>query len=615
MKNVHGTVVSSVLIISSFICGSRAFQIPSTFSIVRQRSVIAKTRPDPLYEGTDDDDDRIIYGPINGFTNAEEYSPVLVKKMKRTKRRTNRQKLTNRILNHQRKSSDDEDGYQDLMRPVKPLVRRAMRAPFKFVKRIAFPEISKTPGTLILVRHGESLWNYNKTFTGWADPDLSERGEREVEHAARLLLEGGYDIDVVFTSRLTRAIRSTWIILQELNKVYIPVFKSWRLNERMYGALTGLSKTETAAQLGEEIVQEWRGSLLSKPPPLKPTDEHWPGRDRKHFDLSASQLPLTESLLDCMERTAPVWEERISYELRRGRNVLVVAHANTLRGLVKTIDNIGDAEIQEVAIPTGIPVVYKFDNIKTLNSIPTQSSTQAGSANQLHMNGLFLEKPGLLKEALKLEEEWCDSVPGYESTMAKNKVPMTALERSLSKLKAERELGEWAGNFIDSSVSQEDDGDDGNGSFLPDVTEIDAQLSNDVQSFHEDTSKVILAENNEDSVAPTLITNNPCQIPSTSEGPTTTRTEVRQEPVIVIIRHGKTEHNKLGLFTGWEDAPLAPEGVEEARLAGKLLKFHNYGTFFHDFSYYSALPFSNNKLQNLMLSIHLGSQELSIQHG
>jgi len=139
--------------------------------------------------------------------------------------------------------------------PYRPFHRRVMRAPFKLAKRILFPEIAKEPGTLILIRHGESLWNYNKTFTGWADPDLSERGFREAEHAARLLLESGYEIDVVFTSRLKRAIRTLWIILQELNQVYIPVFKSWRLNERMYGALTGLSKTETAAQIGAELVQ------------------------------------------------------------------------------------------------------------------------------------------------------------------------------------------------------------------------------------------------------------------------------------------------------------------------------------------------------------------------
>ena len=182
---------------------------------------------------------------------------------------------------------------------------------------------------------------------------MNERGFREVEHAARLLLEGGYEIDLIFTSRLKRALRSVWVILQELNQVYKPVFKSWRLNERMYGALTGLCKFETAEQLGFELVQEWRGSLKTRPPPLTSSDYHWPGRDRRYADMATDQIPLTESLLDCMERTAPVWEKKIKYELQQGRNVMVVAHANTLRGLVKTIDDISDEDIQEVSIPTG----------------------------------------------------------------------------------------------------------------------------------------------------------------------------------------------------------------------------------------------------------------------
>jgi len=246
---------------------------------------------------------------------------------------------------------DDEDGWIEMSEKdlKKSLWTRLAKVPFKLV----FPKPPVEPGTLILVRHGESLWNANKTFTGWADPDLSERGFREVEHAARLLLEGGYEIDVVFTSRLKRAIRSVWIILQEMNQVYLPVFKSWRLNERMYGALTGLCKSETAAQLGAGLVQEWRGSLNSRPPELRPSDRFWPGRERKYADLSADQIPLTESLRDCMDRCTPVWEEKIMYELRRGRNVMVVAHANTLRGLVKTIDGISDEDIQDVAIPTG----------------------------------------------------------------------------------------------------------------------------------------------------------------------------------------------------------------------------------------------------------------------
>lgn len=179
------------------------------------------------------------------------------------------------------------------------------------------------------------------------------KGFREVEHAARLILEGGYQLDVVFTSRLKRAIRSAWIILQEMDQVYLPVFKSWRLNERMYGALTGLSKTETAEQLGAELVQEWRGSLRSRPPPVSMTSPHWPGRHRKYADLSIDQIPLTESLSDSMDRCGPLWNNKILYELRNGKNVLVVAHANTLRGLVKMIDDISEEDIREVAIPTG----------------------------------------------------------------------------------------------------------------------------------------------------------------------------------------------------------------------------------------------------------------------
>ena len=300
----------------------------------------------------------------------------------------------------------DEDGYWGML-GKKTSKRGKISSLFKQLLRIPgralFGEYRTVePGTLILVRHGESIWNANKTFTGWANPDLSSQGYREVEHAARLLLEGGYKVDVVFTSRLKRAIRSSWILLRELNEVYLPVFKSWRLNERMYGALTGLSKTETAERLGAELVQEWRGSLKSRPPPLTPADRYYPGRDRSHADLTPDQIPLTESLLDCMDRTQKIWLDKISYELACGKNVMVVAHANTLRGLVKIIDNIGDEEIQSIAIPTGIPIIYKFD--KNLNPIPPSHDQK--TVTQVYMNGCFLEKPGLLKQAIKREEEW-----------------------------------------------------------------------------------------------------------------------------------------------------------------------------------------------------------------
>jgi broad specificity phosphatase PhoE len=225
----------------------------------------------------------------------------------------------------------------------------------------------------------------------------------------------------------------------------------------MYGALTGLSKTETAEKLGSELVQEWRGSLRTRPPPVELNSPYWPGRDRKYADLTPEQLPRTESLMDCMERTFPLWEERILQEIKNGRNVLVVAHANTLRGLVKIIDNIGDDEIQDVAIPTGIPIVYNFGK----DMKPILPDTEIGTAAQEHMTGVFLEKPGLLREALLRETEWAEQVPGYSSTLSRVKTPMSSLERSLYKLQAERELGEWAGQFIDPS-KMTDDGNDGN---------------------------------------------------------------------------------------------------------------------------------------------------------
>lgn len=511
----------------------------------------------------------------------------------------------------------NEDGYAD-MQQHRSLLQKALRLPFRAAKKVLSKDTVE-PGTLILVRHGESEWNKNKTFTGWADPDLTDQGRREVEHAARLLMEGGYhyDIHVVFTSRLKRAIRSTWILLQEFNTVYLPVFKSWRLNERFYGALTGLNKTQTAERLGEELVQSWRGSLENRPPALTEFDEYWPGRDRKYADLTKDELPLTESLLDCMERTSPLWDNKILFELKQGRNVLVVAHANTLRGLVKTIDKIGDEEIRDVAIPTGIPIVYKFEKgiDGELRSVPPTNNRE-GSVSQLHMKGQFLEKPGLLKEALKLEGDWTQRVPGYDDTMSRHKRPMTGLERSLYKLNAVRELGEWATEFIDLDADVgEDDGNDGNGIFI--TPEKDKKPSTASSSSSKSKTAVAAAaaatesskgtaptttvvgvgigvgtdanadpnesmpalllkeegdDDDEEAVAPTFFAQ-PCvtAVPSSSSA-----MEKRQDSVIVIIRHGKTQHNKLGLFTGWEDAPLADEGIEEAKEAGRNLKKHGF---------------------------------------
>eukprot|EP00531_Pseudo-nitzschia_arenysensis_P006022 CAMPEP_0116121460 /NCGR_PEP_ID=MMETSP0329-20121206/3708_1 /TAXON_ID=697910 /ORGANISM="Pseudo-nitzschia arenysensis, Strain B593" /LENGTH=860 /DNA_ID=CAMNT_0003615273 /DNA_START=116 /DNA_END=2698 /DNA_ORIENTATION=+ len=510
----------------------------------------------------------------NGYSMTSGYSRFLYTREEKpswwTKMRRNKQK--NRL-------DMNEDGYADMQQRERnrSILQKVLRLPFKTAKRV-LSRSTQEPGTLILVRHGESEWNKNKTFTGWADPDLTDQGKREVEHAARLLMEGGYhyDIHVVFTSRLKRAIRSTWILLQEFNEVYLPVFKSWRLNERFYGALTGLNKTATAEQLGEDIVQGWRGSLRSRPPALTEQNQYYPGRDRKYADLTKDELPVTESLLDCMERTKPLWDDKILFELKKGRNVLVVAHANTLRGLVKTIDDIGEEEIRDVAIPTGIPIVYKFEKLASgeLQSVPDIS--RENSVSQLHMTGQFLEKPGLLKEALKMEEDWKNQVPGYEGTMSRHTRPMTGLERSLYKLNAVRELGEWANEFIDMDAEEEDDGNDGNGVF---ITQEKAQ-STEATTSEATTStpnaetkgdKALLKDDEQDEGVPTFFAQ-PCvtPVPNSAVGKT------RQDSVIVIIRHGKTQHNKLGLFTGWEDAPLADEGIEEAKIAGQNLKKHGF---------------------------------------
>jgi len=458
-----------------------------------------------------------------------------------------------------------EDGYADMFEKKRPFFKRLLSFPFNFANRILRLQ-PKTPGTLIFIRHGESLWNANQTFTGWADPDLSQNGHREAEHAARLLLEGGYEIDVVFTSRLKRAIRTTRIILSELNEVYLPVFKSWRLQERHYGALTGLSKKQTAEQLGADLVQEWRGSYRTRPPPLKRTDQYWPGNDRKFADLREDQIPLTESLEDCMLRTIPVWERRIKRELRNGKNVLVVAHANTLRGLVKTIDGISDDDIQDVALPTGVPVIYKFDKYF--------QPLDPDGPSQIHTKGLFLEKPNLLKDALTREAEWSNNVPGYDSTMTRqSRKSMSSLERSLTKLNAERELGEWAGQFVNETAEGDDDGSDGNQGKPIRILETNSSSATTANLAEEDTTY-----KEDETLSPTIVSGNPCitSLPAASVIPGLGTVPIRKDAVLVIIRHGKTEHNKLKLFTGWEDAPLAMEGVEEAKEAGRLLKLHGF---------------------------------------
>jgi 2,3-bisphosphoglycerate-dependent phosphoglycerate mutase len=215
--------------------------------------------------------------------------------------------------------------------------------------------------TLVLLRHGESDWNKENRFTGWTDVDLSARGREEAREAGRLLKEGGYGFDLAFTSVLKRAIRTLWIALDEMDLMWIPVEKCWRLNERHYGALQGLNKAETAAQHGEAQVKVWRRSYDIPPPALERADPRHPSRDPRYAALSDSELPLTESLKDTVARFLPYWHDTIAPAVTSGRRVLIAAHGNSLRALVKYLDNISEQAIVELNIPTGIPLVYELD--------------------------------------------------------------------------------------------------------------------------------------------------------------------------------------------------------------------------------------------------------------
>jgi 2,3-bisphosphoglycerate-dependent phosphoglycerate mutase len=215
---------------------------------------------------------------------------------------------------------------------------------------------------VVLLRHGESTWNRDNRFTGWVDVDLSDRGRDEAAEAGRLLAEGGYVFDVAFTSVLKRAIRTLHIVLDRLDLLWIPVTKSWRLNERHYGALQGLNKAETAATHGEAQTKIWRRSYDIPPPPLTPDDPRHPSHDPRYASLSPSDLPLAESLKDTVARFLPCWYETIAPAIRSGNRVIIAAHGNSLRALVKHLDNVPDSDIVELNIPTGIPLVYELDD-------------------------------------------------------------------------------------------------------------------------------------------------------------------------------------------------------------------------------------------------------------
>jgi 2,3-bisphosphoglycerate-dependent phosphoglycerate mutase len=214
---------------------------------------------------------------------------------------------------------------------------------------------------VVLLRHGESVWNKENLFTGWTDVNLSEKGVEEAHTAAKLLAEGGFTFDIAFTSVLKRAIRTLWIVMEDMDLMWIPVVRSWRLNERHYGDLQGLNKAQTAAKFGDEQVLVWRRSYDTPPPALTKDDERYPGSDRRYAHMPTDEVPLTECLKDTVERFLPYWVDAIVPAIKEGKRVIIAAHGNSLRALVKYLDNISDEVIPGLNIPTGIPLVYELD--------------------------------------------------------------------------------------------------------------------------------------------------------------------------------------------------------------------------------------------------------------
>lgn len=220
---------------------------------------------------------------------------------------------------------------------------------------------------VVLLRHGESEWNLSNRFTGWTDVDLTDTGIAQAKSAGKVLKENGFKFDIAYTSVLKRALRTLWIALDEMDLLWIPFVKSWRLNERHYGALQGLNKSETAAIHGEEKVLIWRRSYDIPPPELEKTDERFPGNDPRYADMDKKDIPATECLKDTVERFLPIWHETIAPTIKSGKSVIIAAHGNSLRALVKYLDNMSEEEIIKLNIPTGMPLVYELDaNLKPI---------------------------------------------------------------------------------------------------------------------------------------------------------------------------------------------------------------------------------------------------------
>jgi 2,3-bisphosphoglycerate-dependent phosphoglycerate mutase len=237
--------------------------------------------------------------------------------------------------------------------------------PFQSINLSGIEIIMRVMYTLVLIRHGESLWNRENRFTGWRDIDLSPLGINEARDAGSTLMENGFDFDLAYTSVLKRAIRTLWLIQEEMDLMWIPTIRSWRLNERHYGALTGLNKTETVERFGEEQVHIWRRSYDIRPPAYESRDKENPAYHRRYAEIQKDEIPMTECLKDTVGRALPLWKEEIAPAILSGRRVILAAHGNSIRALVKHLDRVSDMDISEINIPTGIPLVYELNEDMT----------------------------------------------------------------------------------------------------------------------------------------------------------------------------------------------------------------------------------------------------------
>lgn len=324
---------------------------------------------------------------------------------------------------------------------------------------------TRTPGKLILIRHGESIMNEKELMSGWIDSDLSDNGRKEMEHASRLMLERGFcDVDIVYTSRLRRTIRSAWVLLKELNAIYRPMVNHWRLNQRHFGAMEGVEKSRLVQEMGEARVDEYRHSIYARPPPMTPSHPHWHGSEEvKYAELAAQgEIPTSESVYDCWMRIVPFYEDTLVPDLLAGKTVVVVGHANSLRGLIRLIDGLPDTQVQALALPSGIPLVFNFDQ----SLKPVQHPSRFAP-----LSGCFLESPKSLKLLLEKEKAWGSpeaeqykgfySLINYDSPSLSMVPPLgMPLMQGLSTLEKEREVMEQMGAGGVATPLQDEEGEE-----------------------------------------------------------------------------------------------------------------------------------------------------------